>query len=106
MGKDVINFSNYLKEEFLGVGNRIGGDNTFYKIINKDNMKTWLDKNFIPDKKTMVTCNRAEVDEINPTKTAVELSNVPAKAIIDVEGDWAVVELFPVKNVIEVRPVQ
>ena len=76
----------------------------FYKIIDKDNISTWLKKNFIRDKKTMVTASREEVDQINDTKTAVKLT-VPPEAIIDNEGKWAVVELFPVKDKVLVEPV-
>jgi len=94
----VKKFGKYLNEEF------VGGE-TFYKIINKENIGTWLNKNFIRDKKTMVTSSREEVDQINPTKTAVELVNVPGSAVIDTEGNWSVVELYPVKDVVRVRPV-
>jgi hypothetical protein len=80
------------------------GENIFYKIIDKENINTWLNKKFSKDKKTMVTKNRKEIDEINPAKTAVILKNVPNDAIIDSEGNWFVLELFPVKNKIEVEP--
>ena len=78
---------------------------TFYKIIDKGKLATWLKKNFIKDKKTMVTANAKEVGEINPSKTAVKLT-VPIEAVIDTEGKWAVVELYPVKDKVEVEEVK
>jgi len=76
----------------------------FYKIIDKAKLPTWLKKNFIKDKKTMVTANAKEVGEINSSKTAVKLT-VPAEAVIDTEGKWAVLELYPVKDKVEVEVV-
>lgn len=93
-------------EEFLNKGfHPVEKGETFYKIINKDNVDTWLSKELEPDKKTMVTRSKQEVGEINPTKTAVEITGVPPSAVIDTEGNWAVLELFPFKNQIRVRPV-
>ena len=81
------------------------GGKTFYKIIDKGKVEKWLKKNFTKDKKTMVTSNQKEVGEINSSKTAVKLT-VPEKAIIDTEGKWAVLELFPVKDEVTVEEVK
>jgi hypothetical protein len=81
------------------------GGKTFYKIIDKSKLVTWLKKNFTKDKKTMVTANSKEVTEINNSKTAVKLT-VPEKAVIDTEGKWAVVELFPVKDEVTVEEIK
>lgn len=77
----------------------------FYKIIDKGKAGKWLKKNFLKDKKTMVTASLEEVKQINDTKTAVKLT-VPDEAIIDREGKWAVVELYPVKDKVEVEEIE
>jgi hypothetical protein len=77
----------------------------FYKIIDKGKVGRWLSKNFLKDKKTMVTASFDEVKQINDTKTAVKLT-VPDEAVIDREGKWAVVELYPVKDMVEVEEVE
>jgi hypothetical protein len=77
----------------------------FYKIIDKGKVGKWLKKNFLKDKKTMVTTSLEEVKQINDTKTAVKLT-VPEEAIIDKEGKWAVLELYPVKDAVEVEEVE
>lgn len=76
----------------------------FYKIIDKGKVGKWIKKNFLKDKKTMVTTSLEEVKQINDTKTAVKLT-VPDGAIIDREGKWAVVELYPVKDQVEVEEI-
>jgi hypothetical protein len=81
------------------------GGKTFYKIIDKNKLPTWLKKNFIKDKKTMVTASQKEVGEINSSKTAVKLTNVPSEAVIDTEGKWAVLELYPVKSEVVVEEI-
>jgi hypothetical protein len=76
----------------------------FYKIIDKGKEHIWFGKNFIKDKKTMVTVNPKEIEEINPTKTAIKLTNVPPQCIIDNEGKWFVIEPYLGKDVIEIEP--
>ena len=92
-------------KKFTETFEAVDSGKTFYKIIDKGSEKKWLDNNFKKDKKTMVTANKAEIEQINDTKTAVKLTNVPKECIIDNEGKWYVLEPYLGKSKIKVEKI-
>ena len=102
---NILNFESFSQDKVTEGLSETKAGKVFYKIIDKGKLSKWMKKNFIKDKKTMVTASLGEVNQINDTKTAVKLT-VPAEAVIDTEGKWAVLELFPVKDKVEVEEVE